>query len=155
MHPQLSSARLYIAQQRSAVRCRALPFVLQCCMVRRCGSFEHTAAVASSSCSTRYKGFARGRLDAARYARARQGRMQLKTCEGGRKKGPTIWRRQRFDNAKSCLCKANCLVVLSCVVCFWYRCYVLIGGTGVLCVGEKTGCRARSNTCRKIKKIKV
>ena len=38
-----------------------------------------------------YKGFARGRLDAARYARARQGRMQLKTCEGGRKKGPTVW----------------------------------------------------------------
>ena len=37
MHPQLSSARLFIAQQRraaqsSAVRCRALPFVLQCCV---------------------------------------------------------------------------------------------------------------------------
>ena len=39
MHPQLSSARLYIAQQRSAVRCRALPFVLRCCVVRRCAFF--------------------------------------------------------------------------------------------------------------------
>ena len=47
--------------------------------------------------------------------------MQLKTCEGGRKKRPTIWCGQRFDNAKSCLCRANCLVVvvLSCAVCFF------------------------------------
>ena len=94
--------------------------------------------------------------DAARYARARQGRMQLKTCEGGRKKRPTIWCEQRFDNAKSCLCRASCLVVvLSCAVCFCYRCYVLIGSAGVLCVGEKTGGHARSNTCRKKKRRKV
>ena len=59
---------------------------------------------------------------------------------------------QRFDNAKSCLCRANCPIVLSCAVCFCYRCYVLIGSTGVLCVGEKTGGRKRSNTCRKRKR---
>ena len=28
-----------------------------------------------------------------------------------------IWCEQRFDNAKSCLCRANCPVVLSCAVC--------------------------------------
>ena len=50
-----------------------------------------------------------------------------------------IWCEQRFDNAKSCLCRANCPVVLSCAVCFCYRCYVLIGSTGVICVGEKQG----------------
>ena len=86
-----------------------------------------------------------------------------------------IWCEQRFDNAKSCLCRANCPVVLSCAVCFCYpcydligstgvvlscavcfcyRCYVLIGSTGVICVWEKTGGRERSNTCRKIKKKK-
>ena len=48
MHPQLRSARLYIAQQRSAVRCRALPFVLRCCVVRRC------ALLRTYSSSTRY-----------------------------------------------------------------------------------------------------
>ena len=84
--------------------------------------------------------------DAARYARARHGRMQLKTCKGGRKKRRTIWCEQWFDNAKSCLCRANCLVVLSCAVCFCYRRYVLICSTGVLCVGGKTEGRARSNT---------
>ena len=79
--------------------------------------------------------------------------MQLKRCEGGRKKRPMIiWCEHRFDNAKSCLCRANCPVVLSCAVCFCYRCYVLIGSTGVICVGEKTGGRERSNTCRKRKK---
>ena len=79
--------------------------------------------------------------------------MQLRTCKGGRKKRPTIFCEQRFDNAKSCLCRANCPVVLSCAVCFRYRCYVPIGSSGVLCVGEKTGGRERSNnTCRKIKK---
>ena len=47
-------------------------------------------------------------------------------------------------------------VVLSCAVCFCYRCYVLIGSTGVICVGEKTGARERSNTCRnKEKRRKV
>ena len=50
-----------------------------------------------------------------------------------------IWCEQRFNNAKGCLCRANCPVVLSCAVCFCYRCYVLIGSTGVICVGEKTG----------------
>ena len=80
--------------------------------------------------------------------------MQLKTCEGGRKKRPMIWCEQRFDNAKSCLCRPNCPVVLSCAVCFCYRCYVLIGSTGVICVGEKTGGCERSNTCRKRKKKK-
>ena len=63
-----------------------------------------------------YKGSALRAADAARYARARQGRMQLKTCKGGRKKRPMIWCEQRFDNAKSCLCRANCPVVLSCAV---------------------------------------
>ena len=50
-----------------------------------------------------YKGSAPRAAGAARYARARQGRMQLKTCKGGRKKRPMIWCEQRFDNAKSCL----------------------------------------------------
>ena len=35
--------------------------------------------------------------------------------------------------------EANCPVVLSCAVCFCDRCYVLIGSTGVICVGVKTG----------------
>ena len=78
--------------------------------------------------------------------------MQLKTCKGGRKKRPMFWCEQQFDNAKICLCRANCPVVLSCVVCFCYRYYVLIGSTGVIRVGEKTGSRERSNTCRKRKK---
>ena len=82
-----------------------------------------------------YKGSAPRAADAARYARARQERMQLKACKGGRKKRPMIWCEQRFDNAKSCLCRANCPVVLSCAVCFSYRCYVLIGSTG----GKKQG----------------
>ena len=50
-----------------------------------------------------YKGSAPRAADAARYARARQGRMQLETCKGGRKKRPMIWCEHRFDNAKSCL----------------------------------------------------
>ena len=80
--------------------------------------------------------------------------MQLKTCKGGRNNRPMIWCEQRFENAKSCLCRANCPVVLSCAVCFCYRCYGLIGSTGVICVGEKTGGRERSNTCRKRRKQK-
>ena len=110
-------------------------------------------SLSSVSCKY-YKGSAPRAADAARYARARQGGMQLKTyqvCKGGRKKRPMIWCEQRFDNAKSCLCRANCPVVLSCAVCFCYRCYVLIGNMGVICVGEKTGGRERSNTCRKRK----
>ena len=56
MHPQLSSARLYIAQQCSAAHCGAVPCpsfygAVSCGAMR---SFEHTAAVTSSSCSTRY-----------------------------------------------------------------------------------------------------
>ena len=70
-----------------------------------------------------------------------------KICKGGRKKRPAIWCEQRFDNAKSCLCRANCPVAA--VLCACYRCYVLIGSTGVICVGEKTGGRERSNTCRR------
>ena len=99
----------------------------------------------------------RGRLTPP-HARARQGRMQLKTyseyilCKGGRKGRPMIWCEQRFDNAKSCLCRENCPVVLSCAVCFYYRC--LIGSMGVICVGEKTGGREKSNTCRKRKSRK-
>ena len=77
--------------------------------------------------------------DAVRYARARQRRMQLKTCTGGGKKRPMIRCEQRFDNAKSCFCRANYSVVLRCALCFSYRYYVLIGSTGVLCVGEKQG----------------
>ena len=65
-----------------------------------------------------------------------------------------IWCKQRFDNAKSCLCRASCPVVLSCAVCFCSRCYVLTGSTGVICMGEKTGARERSNICRKRKKKK-
>ena len=69
--------------------------------------------------------------------------MQLNTCKGGIKKRPMIRCEQRFDNAKSCLCRSNRPVVLSCAVCFCYQCCVLIGSTGVLCVGEKTGGRER------------
>ena len=56
MHPQLSAARLYIARQRSAAQCGAVPCPSFCGAVS-CGavrSFEHTAAVTSSSCSARY-----------------------------------------------------------------------------------------------------
>ena len=91
-----------------------------------------------------YKGSVPRVADAARHARARRGRMQPKICKGSRKKRPMIWCEHRFDNAKSCLCRANCPVVVSCAVCFCYRCYVLIGSTGVFCVGEKTGGRERS-----------
>ena len=72
----------------------------------------------------------------------------------GTERRPMIWCKQRFDNAKSCLCRASCPVVLSCAVCFSYRCYVLIVSTWVICMGEKTGARERSNTCRKRKKKK-
>ena len=99
-----------------------------------------------------YKGSAPRAAEAARYVRARLKRMQLKTCKAGKKKRPMIWCEQRFDVMQSCLCRANCPVVLSCAVCFCYRCYVLIGSTGGLCVREKTGGRERSNTCRKRKK---
>ena len=105
-------------------------------------------------CYLWYKGSAPRAADAARYARERQGTIPLKTCKGGRKKRPMIWCEQQFDNAKSCLCRANCPVVLSCAVCFCYRCCVLIGSTGVICLGEKTWGRERSNTCRKRKKKK-
>ena len=47
MHPQLRSARLHIAQQRSAAQCRAVPCPSFCGAVS-CGamrSFEHTAVV--------------------------------------------------------------------------------------------------------------
>ena len=99
---------------------------------------------------TSYKGSAPRPADAALFARAREGRMQLpNTCKGGRKKRPMIWCEPRFDINKSCLCRANCPVVLSCAVCFCYRCCILIGSTGVLCVGEKTGGRERSNTREK------
>ena len=97
-----------------------------------------------------YKGSAPRAADATRYARARQGRMQLKTYKGGREKRPMIWCEQQCQE----LLRANCPVVLSCAVCFCYRCYVLIGSTGVICVGGKTGCRKRSNTYRKRKKRK-
>ena len=57
MHPQLSSARLYIARQRSAARCGAVSCPSFCGDVS-CGavrSSEHTEAVTkNSSCSTRY-----------------------------------------------------------------------------------------------------
>ena len=69
-----------------------------------------------------------------------------KHVKGTERRRPMIWCEQRFDNAKSCSCRASCPVVLSCAVCFWYRCYVLIGSTGVICVGEKTRDRERSNT---------
>ena len=74
--------------------------------------------------------------------------MQLKTCEGGRKKRLMIWCEKRFDNAKSCLEQIS-LLCLAVLCAFGYRCYVLIGSTGVICVGEKIGGRERSNTCRK------
>ena len=47
MHPQLRSSRLYIAQQRSAAQCGAVPCPSLCGAVS-CGavrSFEHTAVV--------------------------------------------------------------------------------------------------------------
>ena len=55
MHPQLRSARLYIAQQRSAAQCGAVPCpsfsgAVSCGAVR---SFEHTVAVTINS-SIRY-----------------------------------------------------------------------------------------------------
>ena len=80
--------------------------------------------------------------------------MQLKTCKEGRGQKEEAHDRceQRCDNAKSFLCRANCPVVLSCAVFFCYRCYLLIGSTGVICVGEKTGDRERLNTCRKKRK---
>ena len=56
MHPQLSSARLYKAQQHSAAQCGAEPCPSFCGSVS-CGavrSFEHMAAVTGSTCSTRY-----------------------------------------------------------------------------------------------------
>ena len=56
MHHQLSSTRLYIARQYSAAQCGAVPCPSFCGAVS-CGavhSFEHTAAVSISSCSTRY-----------------------------------------------------------------------------------------------------
>ena len=61
-----------------------------------------------------YKRSAPRAASAARYARARQGRMQLKRCKGGRKKRPMIWCEKRFDNAKSCLEQISllCLAVL-------------------------------------------
>ena len=99
-----------------------------------------------------YKSPAPRAADAARYARARQGRMQLKTCKGGRKKRPMIWCEQRFDNAKSCLCRANC------PVCAQLCCVLLLPVLrsdrqyGGYFAWGKTGGRERSNTCRKIKK---
>ena len=56
MHPQLSSARLYIAQQRSAAQRGAVSCPSFCGAVL-CGAvryFEHTAAVTCNSCSIRY-----------------------------------------------------------------------------------------------------
>ena len=57
-NPQLRSARLYIiAQQRSAAQCGAVPCPSFFCGAASCvsvRSFEHTAAVTSSSSSTRY-----------------------------------------------------------------------------------------------------
>ena len=50
-----------------------------------------------------YKGSPPRAADAARHTRARQGRMQLKICKGGRKKRHMIWCERRFDNAKSCI----------------------------------------------------
>ena len=50
-----------------------------------------------------YKGSAARAADAARYARARQGRLQLISFKKGRKKRPMIGCEQRFDNANSCL----------------------------------------------------
>ena len=84
----------------------------------------------------------RGRLTPpASLAQGKEVSMQLKTCKG-----------KRNNNAKSCLCQANYPVVLSCAVCFSYRCYVLIGSTGALLVGDKTGGRERPNTFTKRKK---
>ena len=77
------------------------------------------------------------------------------TCKGGGKKRPMIWCGQRFDNAKSCLCRANCPVVLSCAVYFCYRCHVLVGTTGVICVGRKQGAVKDQIHVEKEKKRKV
>ena len=51
---QLSTAIYSSAAQRSAVQCRALPFVFGAVSCGAVFSFELTAAVTSSSCSTRY-----------------------------------------------------------------------------------------------------
>ena len=85
-----------------------------------------------------YKGSAPRAADAARYARARQGRTQLKTCKGGKKKRPTIWCEQRFDKCQELLVQSKlpCCAQLCCV-CFCYRCYVLIGSTGGTLRGGK------------------
>ena len=57
MHPQLSSARLYVAQLRSAAQCGAVSCP-SFCGAASCGAavrfFEHPAAVTCSSCGTRY-----------------------------------------------------------------------------------------------------
>ena len=45
-----------------------------------------------------------------------------KHVKGAERRRPMIWCKQRFDNAKSCLCGASCPVVLSCAVCFCSRC---------------------------------
>ena len=67
---------------------------------------------------TKYKGSAPRAADAARYARARQGRMQLKTCIIGGRKRPMIWCEQLFNNAKkSCLEQIITLLLCSAVLC--------------------------------------
>ena len=81
-----------------------------------------------------HKGSAPRAADAARYACAKK--KATKTCKGSRKKRPMIWCEQRIDNAESCLCRANCLVLS--VLCAYWRCHLLMGSTGVICVGEKT-----------------
>ena len=53
MHPQLSSARLYIAQQRSAVPCLALRFAVLCCAAL-CVILNILQQFTSNSCSIRY-----------------------------------------------------------------------------------------------------
>ena len=62
-----------------------------------------------------------------------------KHVRGTERRRPTLWCKQRFDSAKSYFCRASCPVVLSCAVCFCYRCCVLIGSTGVICMGKKQG----------------
>ena len=58
----------------------------------------------------------RGRLTPPATATIARGRMQLKhVCIGSTKKRPMIWCEQALDNAKSCLCRANC-PVLCCVL---------------------------------------
>ena len=81
-----------------------------------------------------HKGSAPRAADAARYACAKK--KATKTCKGSRKKRPMIWCEQRIDNAESCLCRANCLVLS--VLCAYWRCHLLMGSTGVICMGEKT-----------------